>query len=105
MKITGNKSLVQNVHMTLDQSIALLQDLNARAAHDQAVLQTTDSEVIKTLSIVLPLLPAEIQEQVRSLLALRNDIHSPYLGRATTMTQLHQRGENRPDLPGWAQPE
>jgi hypothetical protein len=105
MKNTGNKSLIQNVHSTLAQSVELLQDLKVRAAHDQTVGQSVDDEMVKTLSVLLPLLPAEIQEQVQSLLALRNDIRSPYLGRATTMTQLHRRGENRPDLPGWAQPE
>ena len=105
MKNTGNKSLIHNIHTVLDQSIELLQDLKPRAVHDQTLGPTADHEAIKALSAVLPLLPPEIQEQVRSLLSLRNDIHSPYLGRATTMTQLHQRGENRPDLPGWAQPE
>ena len=105
MKNRENKSSMQSMQITLKQSIELLQDLKARSVHDQAVLQIVDGEVIKTLGVVLPLLPAEIQEQVRNLLTLRNDIHSPYLGRATTMTQLHQRGENRPDLPGWAQPE
>jgi hypothetical protein len=101
----GNKSLAQNVHATLEQSIELLQDLKARVVRDQALVRTADNEVINALSVVLPLLPPEVQEQVHKLLALQNDIKSPYLGRATIMTQLHQRNEHRPDLPGWAQPE
>jgi chaperonin cofactor prefoldin len=101
----GNKSLVQNIQATLEQSIELLQDLKAQVVRDQALLRTVDNEVINSLSVVLPLLPPEVQEQVHKLLELQNDIKSPYLGRATTMTQLHHRNEHRPDLPGWAQPE
>jgi hypothetical protein len=101
----GNKSLAQNVHAALEHSIELLRDLKARVVRDQALVKTADNEVINALSVVLPLLPPEVQAQVHKLLELQNDIKSPYLGRATTMTQLHHRNEHRPDLPGWAQPE
>lgn len=100
-----NKPLVQNIQATLEQSIELLQDLKARVVRDQALVRTADNEVINALSVVLPLLPLEMQKQVHKLLELQNDIKSPYLGRAATMTQLHHRNEHRPDLPGWAQPE
>ncbi|GCF08937.1 hypothetical protein [Dictyobacter arantiisoli] len=104
-KATINNPLVQNIGTLLKRSIELLQDVKEHSENEQDARQVADRELLQALNTVTPLLHPAIQEQLAQLVNLRNEIHSPYLGRATTITQLHHNNEKRPDLPGWAQPE
>lgn len=100
-----SEAQLQNVQILLKQAIERLQDVKAHPGSDP-VEGIAEAQVAQTLEVVMELLPVEIQEQIQTILVLRNDLNSPYLERATTITQLHRRRQRlRNDLPGWAQPE
>ncbi|WP_126600790.1 hypothetical protein [Dictyobacter aurantiacus] len=102
---TKKDAMMERVRAQLQKSVERLQSLQARPSNDQAQKQAMEHELLSALSAVKEALPPDIQAQVQQLLMLHTDLSSPYIGRATSMTQLHQRNAERSDLPGWAQPE
>lgn len=102
---TDGDALLESARVQLQKSVARLQTLKARPENEQVQKQMIEHELLAALSIVKQLLTPELQTQVQQLLTLHTELSSPYIGRATSMTQLHQRNVDRSDLPGWAQPE
>ncbi|GCE24091.1 hypothetical protein [Dictyobacter kobayashii] len=105
IKKADDDALLEVVRQQLRQSVARLQDLKGRPENELAHKQALEHELVAVLSAVGELLPPDLQAQVQQLLVLHAGLSNPYLGRATSMTQLHQRNGQRSDLPSWAQPE
>ena len=109
MAMSGRKpttdAVQQDVLRKLMQTFERLQSLKEHPEGEQAQKKVLDNVLLNTLIAVHDVLPPAVQAQVEQILALQTELSSPYLGRANTMTQLHQRNGQHSDLPSWAQPE
>ncbi|GCE31479.1 hypothetical protein KDA_69630 [Dictyobacter alpinus] len=109
MATNGRKPTVdiaqQEALRKLNLAVERLQHLKAHPENEQAQKKAVDAVLFDTLVAVHDLLPPEVRVQVERVLSLQTELNSPYLGRANSMTQLHQRNAQHSDLPSWAQPE
>ncbi|BCL78902.1 hypothetical protein ccbrp13_13670 [Ktedonobacteria bacterium brp13] len=60
--------------------------------------QDADAQTLAAIRLVINLLPEEIHQQMTEILALRDQLHSPYLQHATEMTSLHHATDHHQGL-------
>jgi dsDNA-specific endonuclease/ATPase MutS2 len=91
----------------IQQALARIQEqLHTLTRHPERVKspqQDADAQTLAAIRLVIDLLPEEIRQQMTEILALRDQLHSPYLQHATEMTSLHHASEHHSDLPRWIQ--
>lgn len=80
-----------------------LQDLARHPERTKIPQQVADEQTLAAIRLVIDLLPETIRQQTVEILALRDQIHSPYFRHATEMSGLHRTSEQRSDLPSWIQ--
>ena len=82
-----------------------LQDLTCHPERTKFPQQVANEQTLAAIRLVIDLLPEDIRQQITKILALHDQIQSPYLQRATDITNLHHHPEQRSDLPSWIHEE
>jgi hypothetical protein len=84
---------------------AHLQDLVRYPERTKNAQWIADEQMLVAIRLVVDVLPEDIRQQITEILALHDQVHSPYFRHATEMTSLHRVQEQRSDLPRWIQEE